>query len=88
MLVAGSLIGGWVKFHSDYSRLSARVAALEADSGEFREDVRQMMKDIQDDERHPGHTSAYYTHQDTYKRYTTPQTTYRNPFKSFKARRL
>ena len=48
LLVAGSLIGGWVKFHSDYSRLSARVAALEADSGEFREDVRQMMKDIQE----------------------------------------
>lgn len=48
ILVAGSLIGGWVKFHSDYSKLSARVSALEADSGEFREDVKQLLKDIQE----------------------------------------
>jgi len=48
LLVAGSLVGGWVKFHSDYSKLSARVAALEADNGEFREDVKQLLKDIQE----------------------------------------
>jgi outer membrane murein-binding lipoprotein Lpp len=48
LLVAGSLVGGWVKFHSDYSKLSTRVSALEADNGEFREDVKQLLKDIQE----------------------------------------
>jgi hypothetical protein len=48
LLVAGSLIGGWIKFQADYNKLSARVAVLEIDNTEFKEDVRQMMKDIQE----------------------------------------
>jgi hypothetical protein len=48
LLVAGSLIGGWIKFQADYNKLSARVSVLETDNTEFKEDVRQMMKDIQE----------------------------------------
>lgn len=48
LIVAGSLIGGWIKFQADYNKLSARVAVLETDNTEFKEDVRQMMKDIQE----------------------------------------
>lgn len=48
LIVLGSLIGGWIKFQADYNKLSARVAVLETDNTEFKEDVRQMMKDIQE----------------------------------------
>ena len=48
LVVAGSLIGGWIKFQADYNKLSARVAVLETDNTEFKADVRQMMKDIQE----------------------------------------
>jgi len=48
LIVAGSLIGGWIKFQADYNKLSARVAVLETDNTEFKSDVRQMMKDIQE----------------------------------------
>ena len=39
---------GWIKFQNDYSRLSARVHALEADNAEFKADVKQLLKDIQE----------------------------------------
>jgi len=48
LAVAGALVGGWIKFQADYNKLSSRVAVLEADNSEFKEDVRQMMKDIQE----------------------------------------
>ena len=48
LIVAGSLVGGWIKFQADYNKLAARVAVLETDNTEFKEDVRQMMKDIQE----------------------------------------
>lgn len=48
LIVLGSLIGGWIKFQADYNKLSARVAVLETDNTEFKQDVRQMMKDIQE----------------------------------------
>jgi outer membrane murein-binding lipoprotein Lpp len=48
LAVAGALVGGWIKFQADYNKLSGRVAVLEADNSEFKEDVRQMMKDIQE----------------------------------------
>lgn len=47
-MVAGSLVGGWMKFQADYNRLSARVHALEADNAEFKDDVKQLLKDIQE----------------------------------------
>ncbi len=46
--VAGALVAGWVKFQSEYSKLSARVHTLEADNQEFRSDVKQLLKDIQE----------------------------------------
>jgi outer membrane murein-binding lipoprotein Lpp len=48
LVVAGSLIGGWMKFQADYNRLSSRVHALEADNREFKDDVKQLLKDIQE----------------------------------------
>lgn len=48
LMVALSLVGGWVKFQADYNKLSARVEALENDNTEFKADVRQILKDIQE----------------------------------------
>ena len=47
LVVAGSLIGAWMKFQADYNRLSSRVHALEADNREFKDDVKRLLKDIQ-----------------------------------------
>lgn len=48
LTVAGALIAGWIKFQNDYSKLSSRVHALEADNKEFKDDVKQLLKDIQE----------------------------------------
>ena len=48
LVVAGSLIGGWLKFQADYNKLSSRVYALEADNKEFKSDFRKLMQDIQE----------------------------------------
>ena len=42
LTVAGALVAGWIKFQNDYSRLSSRVHALEADNAEFKADVKQL----------------------------------------------
>jgi len=47
-MVAGGLVAGWVKFQNDYGKLSARVHTLEADNQEFKDDVKQLLKDIQE----------------------------------------
>lgn len=48
LMVAGGLVAGWVKFQNDYGKLSSRVHALEADNQEFKDDVKQLLKDIQE----------------------------------------
>ena len=48
LVVAGTLIGGWIKFQSDYSKLSSRVYTLEADNKDFKEDFKKLMADIQE----------------------------------------
>lgn len=48
LVVAGSLIGGWIKFQADYNRLSSRVYTLEADNKEFKQDFKKLMADIQE----------------------------------------
>lgn len=48
LVVAGTLIGGWIKFQADYNRLSSRVYTLESDNREFKSDVKQLLKDIQE----------------------------------------
>lgn len=48
IVVASTLVGGWIKFQADYNRLSARVYSLEADNREFKSDFKQLLKDIQE----------------------------------------
>lgn len=48
LVVAGSLVGAWMKFQADYNRLSSRVHSLETDNKEFKADVKQLLKDIQE----------------------------------------
>lgn len=48
LTVAGALVAAWVKFQSEYSRLSARVHALESDNQEFKNNVKQLLQDIQE----------------------------------------
>jgi len=48
LTVSGVLVMGWIKFQADYNRLSSRVHALEADNAEFKENVKQLLKDIQE----------------------------------------
>ena len=48
LMLAITLVGGWVKFHADYNKLSARVEALENDNADFKADVKQLLKDIQE----------------------------------------
>lgn len=48
LVVAGTLVGGWLKFQADYNKLSSRVHTLEADNKEFKDDVKQLLKDIQE----------------------------------------
>ncbi len=48
LLIAGSLIGIWIKHQSDYSSLKGRVIALETDNTEFKSDVKQLLKEVQE----------------------------------------
>ena len=48
LVVASTLIGGWIKFQSEYNKLSSRVKVLEMDNREFKDDVKQLLKDIQE----------------------------------------
>lgn len=48
LTVAGALIGSWIKHQSDFSKLSTRVHTLEVDNKEFKDDVKQLLKDIQE----------------------------------------
>jgi len=48
LVVAGTLIGGWLKFQADYNRLSSRVHSLESDNKEFKDNIKQLLTDIQE----------------------------------------
>jgi len=48
LLIAGSLIGIWIKHQSDYSSLKGRVIALETDNSEMKEDIKQLLKEVQE----------------------------------------
>ena len=48
LTVAGALVAGWVRFQSEYSKLNARVTALETDTAEFKQDMKQLLSDIQE----------------------------------------
>ena len=48
LMLAITLVGGWEEWHADDNKLAARVDALENDNTEFKEDVKQLLKDIQE----------------------------------------
>lgn len=48
LLIAGSIIGTWIKHSSDYAHLKARVVSLENDNGEMKEDVKQLLREVQE----------------------------------------
>lgn len=48
LVVAGTLIGGWIKFQADYNKLSSRVYSLESDNKDFKQDFKKLMADIQE----------------------------------------
>jgi len=48
LIVASTLVGGWIKFQADYNKLSSRVYTLEADNKEFKSDFKKLMADIQE----------------------------------------
>lgn len=46
LLVAGSLVGVWIKHQMDYARLVSRVESLENDNSDFKKDVKTLLQDI------------------------------------------
>lgn len=48
LVVAGSVVGVWIKHQMDYARLVARVEALENDNSDFKKDVKKLLEDIQE----------------------------------------
>tara|TARA_R100001440_G_scaffold14544_1_gene24593 strand:+ start:8867 stop:9073 length:207 start_codon:yes stop_codon:yes gene_type:complete len=46
--IVGALIGMWVKFQNDYTSLKARVGVIEADNGELKQNIKQLLEDIQE----------------------------------------
>lgn len=48
IIIAGSIVGTWIKHSSDYAHLKGRVIALENDNGEMKEDVKQLLREVQE----------------------------------------
>jgi hypothetical protein len=46
LLVAGSLVGVWIKHQMDYAKLVSRVETLENDNSDFKKDVKTLLQDI------------------------------------------
>lgn len=46
--IVGALIGMWIKFQTDFTHLKARVKSLENDNGELKQNIRQLLEDIQE----------------------------------------
>lgn len=46
LLVAGSLVGVWIKHQMDYAKLVSRVESLENDNSDFKKDVKTLLQDI------------------------------------------
>lgn len=46
--IVGALIGMWIKFQTDFTHLKARVNSLENDNGELKQNIRQLLEDIQE----------------------------------------
>lgn len=48
LVVAGGLIGFWLRHQSEYTTLKARVSALESDNGELKKNIETLLKEIQE----------------------------------------
>jgi hypothetical protein len=46
--IAGSLIGIWIKHQADYSSLKSRVISLETDNSEMKEDIKLLLREVQE----------------------------------------
>lgn len=48
LVVAGGLIGFWLKHQADFTSLKTRVRTLENDNGELKANIKQLLEDIQE----------------------------------------
>jgi hypothetical protein len=48
LVVAGGLIGFWLKHQSDFTTLKSRVKSLELDNGELKKNIETLLKEIQE----------------------------------------
>lgn len=48
LTVAGALIGFWLKHQNDHTTLKSRVRVLEGDNGELKQNIKQLLEDIQE----------------------------------------
>lgn len=48
LVVAGGLIGFWLKHQSDFTTLKSRVKVLEQDNGALKEKIDTLLADIQE----------------------------------------
>jgi Tfp pilus assembly protein PilN len=46
--IVGALIGMWLKFQNDFTSVKSRVRVLEADNGELKQNIKQLLEDIQE----------------------------------------
>lgn len=48
IVIAGSVLGVWLKHQADYGELKGRVATLEKDNSEIKTDIKSILKDVQE----------------------------------------
>lgn len=46
--IVGALIGMWLKFQNDFTSVKSRVRVLESDNGELKQNIKQLLEDIQE----------------------------------------
>ena len=42
------MVGFWLKHQNDFTMLKSRVRVLEGDSGELKQNIKQLLEDIQE----------------------------------------
>jgi hypothetical protein len=48
LVVAGGLIGFWLKHQSDFTTMKVRVKDVEGDNGELKKNIETLLKEIQE----------------------------------------
>jgi len=46
--IAGAILGVWIKHQSDYSKLVGRVAILETQNSELRDNMKKVLAELQE----------------------------------------